>query len=84
MRRGACGGKWWRQSMALQTLAGTLPCRMEFMDAVFGDLFLNVGRHSLLTFPFEVGDGTTISFWHNQWVGEGLLKDLFPSLYALA
>ena len=35
-------------------------------------------------FSFEVGDGTTISFWHNQWVGDGLFKDLFPSLCALA
>uniref|UniRef100_A0A7C9ALA2 Reverse transcriptase domain-containing protein n=1 Tax=Opuntia streptacantha TaxID=393608 RepID=A0A7C9ALA2_OPUST len=35
-------------------------------------------------FYFEVGDGTTISFWQNQWNGEGLLKDLFPSLFALA
>ena len=35
-------------------------------------------------FYFEVGDGATISFWHNKWSGEGLLKDLFPNLYALA
>ena len=35
-------------------------------------------------FSFEVGEGTTISFWHNQWSGEGLLKNLFPSLFALA
>ena len=35
-------------------------------------------------FSCEVGDGTTISFWHNQWNEEGLLKDLFPSLFALA
>jgi len=35
-------------------------------------------------FSFEVGDRTTISFWHNQRNEEGLLKDLFPSLFALA
>ena len=35
-------------------------------------------------FYFKVGDGASISFWHNQWSGEGLLKDLFPNLYALA
>jgi len=35
-------------------------------------------------FSFEVGDGTTISFWHNQWNEEGLLKDLFSSRFALA
>ena len=34
-------------------------------------------------FSLEIGDGATISFWHNQWIGEGLLKDLFPGLYAL-
>jgi len=35
-------------------------------------------------FSFEVGDGTSTSFWHNQWNEEGLLKDLFPSLFVLA
>ena len=35
-------------------------------------------------FFFEVGDGTSISFWHNQWNEDGLLKDLFPSLFVLA
>ena len=34
-------------------------------------------------FSFEVGDGSTISFWHNQWCGKGPLKELFPSLYVL-
>jgi len=40
--------------MALQTSVGNLPCRMEFMDAVFGDLSLNVRRNSLLTFPLRL------------------------------
>jgi len=35
-------------------------------------------------FSFEVSDGSTISFWHNQWCGEGPLKELFSGLYALA
>jgi len=41
--------------MALQTLTSTLPCLTELMDAFFGDLFLNVGRVSLLTFPLRSG-----------------------------
>ena len=40
--------------MALQTSVGILPCRMELMDAVFGDLSLNVGKNSLLTFPLRL------------------------------
>ena len=35
-------------------------------------------------FSFEVGDGFTISFWHNPWCCGGPLNDLFPGLYNLA
>jgi len=38
----------------------------------------------LSSFSFEVGDGSTISFWHNRWCSEGPLKELFPGLFALA
>jgi len=38
----------------------------------------------LSLFFLEVGDSSTISFWHNRWCGEGLLKELSPGLYALA
>jgi len=38
----------------------------------------------LSSFSFVVGDETSISFWHNQWNEDGILKDLFPSLYVLA
>jgi hypothetical protein len=27
---------------------------------------------------FEVGDGSKISFWHDQWCGETSLKVAFP------
>ena len=40
--------------MALLISVGILPCRMEFMVAVFGDLSLKVGRNSLLTFPLRL------------------------------
>ena len=32
---------------------------------------------------FAVGDGTSIFFWHDKWVENGCLKDLFPSLFVL-
>jgi len=37
--------------MALQTMASTLSSRLKLMVAAFADLFLNVGRDSLPTFP---------------------------------
>ena len=33
---------------------------------------------------FAVGDGTSIFFWHDKWVGNGCLKDLFPSLFVIS
>ncbi|GJU06692.1 RNA-directed DNA polymerase, eukaryota [Tanacetum coccineum] len=31
----------------------------------------------------KLGNGTTTSFWNDKWYGGGVLKDLFPRLYAL-
>ena len=33
---------------------------------------------------FEVGSGSTILFWHDRWCEGAPLRDLFPSLFALA
>ena len=33
---------------------------------------------------FEVGDGSSIFFWHDRWCGEVPLKVLFPRLFVLA
>ncbi len=33
---------------------------------------------------FEVGDGSKISFWHDQWCGETTLNVAFPVLYGFA
>ena len=30
---------------------------------------------------FVVGDGTPIRFWHDRWIGDNTLKDLYPELY---
>ena len=35
-------------------------------------------------FSFDVSDGSTILFWHDQWVENGCLKVLFPSLFVLS
>ena len=35
-------------------------------------------------FSFEVGNSSTISFWHNHWCRDRPLKNLFPDLFNLA
>lgn len=32
---------------------------------------------------FKVGNGRKISLWDDNWLGQGLLKDLFPDIYSL-
>ncbi|XP_058726559.1 uncharacterized protein LOC131597917 [Vicia villosa] len=33
---------------------------------------------------FRIGDGYSISFWHSLWMEDGILKLLFPSLFAIS
>ena len=28
-----------------------------------------------------MGEGTRIRFWHDRWIGDNTLKDLYPELY---
>ena len=28
-----------------------------------------------------MGEGTCIRFWHDRWIGDSTLKDLYPELY---
>ena len=30
---------------------------------------------------FVVGEGTCIRFWHDKWIGDNTVKDLYPKLY---
>ena len=30
---------------------------------------------------FVAGEGTCIRFWHDRWIGDNTLKDLYPELY---
>lgn len=32
---------------------------------------------------FEVGSGTSVSFWYKWWCRDGVLKEAFPGLYKL-
>lgn len=32
---------------------------------------------------FRVGDGTKITFWEDNWLGQGTLKQLFPDIHIL-
>ena len=29
-----------------------------------------------------MGEGTHIRFWHDRWIGDNTLKDLYPKIYA--
>jgi hypothetical protein len=33
---------------------------------------------------FEVGDGSKISFWHDQWCGDVPLKEAFSNFFGIA
>jgi len=70
--------------MAQLTLVGILLHRMVLMGVVFGDTYLNVGKVSFLTFPLRLAMDLLFLFGTISDVGERLLKDLFPGLYALA
>jgi hypothetical protein len=40
------------------------------------------GREIIHSFIFlDVGKGIRVQFWHDNWCGDGALKDLFPLLY---
>ena len=28
-----------------------------------------------------MGEGTRIHFWHDRWIGDDTLKDIYPELY---
>ncbi|GKE24074.1 RNA-directed DNA polymerase, eukaryota, reverse transcriptase zinc-binding domain protein, partial [Tanacetum coccineum] len=43
----------------------------------------NHGVNVLDNMQLKLGNGTTTSFWNDKWYGGGVLKDLFPRLYAL-
>jgi hypothetical protein len=43
------------------------------------------GREILSSFTrIEVGNGIRISFWHDVWYGDMVLKVAFPTLFGLA
>lgn len=47
--------------------------------------FITRGWESFFShISFELGDGSSIFFWHHNWCNGVLLRDRFPSLYALA
>ena len=48
-------------------------------------MFVRVGCTSSLLYSyhecFVVGEGTRIRFWHDRWIGDNSLKNLFLDLY---
>ena len=31
-----------------------------------------------------MGEGTRIRFWHDRWIGDNTLKDLYPEIYVFS
>jgi hypothetical protein len=52
----------------------------------FGNILVSGCKFFSKFVRFEVGVGSKVSFWHNVWCGDGLLKksylDLFTRKYA--
>ena len=43
---------------------------------------IHEGRESFSKhLSFIVGEGTRIRFWHDRWIGDYTLKDLYPEVY---
>ena len=60
-----------------------LSCPIVLMDIASGGTSLKDGRDSLLSFSFEVGDGSSISLWQHQWCDDAPLRDLFFALFVV-
>ncbi|GKV01549.1 hypothetical protein SLEP1_g14096 [Rubroshorea leprosula] len=60
------------------------------MSGVWKDIMgLGSGSERLVAmlgegFKWKVGNGSCVHFWHDKWVGDKPLRNLFPRLYALA
>jgi hypothetical protein len=50
--------------------------------STFWSGFLHFSLHINLDIKRTVGNGKTISFWHDIWVGSTTLANYFPHLYA--
>jgi hypothetical protein len=76
------GGEWW---WTLNIRGGW--CLLE-PGGVFGvGLWKNTRKGWEMFKSFTrlvVGDGTRISFWHDLWCGDMVLKEAFSGLFGLA
>jgi len=84
MRSLASGGELLRANMVLMVWVGFLLKRGELMGKFCGDSFIKGGEDFFDHFSFQVGDGSSIYFWHDRWYQEGSMRDLFPLLFVLA
>ncbi|GKU89268.1 hypothetical protein SLEP1_g3431 [Rubroshorea leprosula] len=62
----------WNMSGVWKDIVG-LGRRSERLEAMLGK-----------GFKWKVGNGSCVDFWHDKWVGDKPLRNLFPRLYALA
>jgi len=70
-------------SMEWRVLIGYQGIIAALMVLVCRSLLLEVGK-DFSHISFEVGDDSSVFFWHHNWCNVVLLRDRFPSLYALA
>jgi len=76
----------WRKAVSIKYSATSLGRFPSSPNGPYGcSLWRYISKCWGRFFPycsFEVGDDSTISFWHNRRFGEGPLKELFPGLYS--
>ncbi|GJS43538.1 RNA-directed DNA polymerase, eukaryota [Tanacetum coccineum] len=57
------------------------PCRLHIVKE-FSNLKSQVATLWIVV-AINLGNGRNISFWNDHWIGDGLLRDIFPRLFAL-
>jgi len=87
-RYGSERDAWWR--VVVDSKYGSLRggwCSLEPTGAFGVGVWKNIrkGWISLSCFTrFVLGDGSKISFWHDLWCGDTILKEAFPALFGIA
>nr|GEU66210.1 RNA-directed DNA polymerase, eukaryota, reverse transcriptase zinc-binding domain protein [Tanacetum cinerariifolium] len=68
------------ESMGKHVKAGTQSCWMAIVNEI-----TVLKKHGINIFDFmriKLGNGDKIAFWEDNWIGDHVLKDLYPRIYA--
>nr|GEU95458.1 RNA-directed DNA polymerase, eukaryota [Tanacetum cinerariifolium] len=67
----------------LGTKVGSSMSRINAWEDVINKKPSQQGINFMDFMCLKLGNGSSISFWNDQWIGDRHLRDLFPRLYAL-